>query len=138
MGGIDEGRVGIDVGRVGIMWGELVGASWHICGASWYKCGASWHKYGASWLGRVGFGANRLAPIQRLVEVFRLQEIEANLAKIGEWHVLICIKCLSLPVEHVAYDLMMSQAGVVEVQPRLSQADVSDDVPAVTQPLLYA
>ena len=31
------------------MWGDLVGASWN--------------KYGASWLGRVGFGANRLAPI---------------------------------------------------------------------------
>ena len=31
------------------MWGELVGVSWH--------------KYGASWLGRVGFGANRLAPM---------------------------------------------------------------------------
>ena len=30
------------------MWGELFGASWH--------------QYGASWLGRVGFGANRLAP----------------------------------------------------------------------------
>ena len=31
------------------MWGELVGGSWR--------------KYGASWLGRVGFGANRPAPV---------------------------------------------------------------------------
>ena len=37
------------------------GASWLgrvgiICGASWYKCRANWQ------LGRIGFGANRLAP----------------------------------------------------------------------------
>ena len=41
------GRIGR--GELAYMWGELVGASWHT--------------YGASWLGRVGFGANRLAPV---------------------------------------------------------------------------
>ena len=53
----DVGRVGW--GELAFMWGELV--------EMWGElAGASWHKYGASWLGRVGFGANRLAPILSL------------------------------------------------------------------------
>ena len=49
LAGTYVGRVDLNVGRVDINVGRIDWASWHICGASS--------------LGRVGFGANRLAPL---------------------------------------------------------------------------
>ena len=47
------------MGQVG--WGELV-YMWGELVEMWGELSeASWHKNGASWLGRVGFGAHRLA-----------------------------------------------------------------------------